>query len=159
DIDAAVDACVAAFLNDDPGNGACPAASAETIGKGAKAELGCRAKEVLRPNVFAACDAKEDVKTSASLGKPGGCVNPTALLADSDTCNTVIAAIIEPTTTTTIPPPPPCSSSSRGSPCDASCPDSLCAPESPGDGCSLQHSGPGDACVDGRPYNSTVCDL
>ncbi len=46
DIDAAVDACVAAFLNDDPGNGSCPAASAQTIGKGGKAELGCRAKDV-----------------------------------------------------------------------------------------------------------------
>ena len=107
DIDAAVDACVAAFLNDDPGNGACPAASAEIIGKGAKAELGCRAKEVLRPGIFAPCDAKEDGKTSASLGKAGGCVNPTAVLADSDNCDTAIDAIIEPTTTTTIPPRPP----------------------------------------------------
>ena len=139
DIDAAVDACVAAFLNDDPGNSACPAASAETIGKGAKAELGCRAKEVLRPNVFAACDAKEDVKTSASLGKAGGCVNPTAVLADSDTCNTVIDAIIEPTTTTTTTIPPACSSSANF----------FCAPQSPVGPCfSDTHRGPGNVCVD-----------
>ena len=148
-IDAAVDNFVAAFLNDDPGNGACPAASASKIGRGGKVELGCQAKDVLRPGMFAACDEKKNGKTGAGLAKAGGCVNPTAVLADIDNCDTAIDAIIQTTTTTTTTiPPPSCSSSSRGSPCDASCPNSVCAPESP-HGCTpSQHRGPGDACVD-----------
>jgi DNA-binding beta-propeller fold protein YncE len=130
---AAVDNCVAAFLNDDPGNGACPAASASKIGRGAKVELGCRAKDVLRPGIFAACDEKADSKTGAALEKAGGCVNPTAVLADIDNCGPAVDA--------------------------TSCPGSLCAPESPEDSCPTppHHLGPGDVCVDRGSCDQSDC--
>ncbi len=87
EIDFAVDSCVAAFLNDDPNDGACPAASAKAIGKGAKAQLSCQAKELEKPGSFTACDAKEDAKTSARLTNAGGCVDPNSVAADIDDCN------------------------------------------------------------------------
>src|SRR5262245_16927511 len=144
-IDAAVDDCVTRFLNEDPGNCACPAASAQKIGKGGKAELGCQAKEVSRPGTFGVCDAKEDGKTATGLGNAGGCVDPAAVLADIDNCDTAIDAIIEPTSTTTTTLPLACS---------------LCAPEAPpGILCSYPplHVGPGDACVDAGSCELSGC--
>jgi hypothetical protein len=101
-IDAAVDSCVGAFLGDDPGNGACAAASAKAVGKAARIELGCEAKVA-----FAACETKADGRIPALLGKAGGCVDPAAVVGDIHACGGAIDALIgpPPTTTTTLLPP------------------------------------------------------
>jgi hypothetical protein len=107
EIDAAVDSCVAAFLNDDPASGACPAATAMAIGKSAKAELACQSRDVTRPGTFTTCDAAEDGRTIARLGSAGGgtaCVNVTSVMTDIDNCDTTIDAVLNTTTTTTLPP-------------------------------------------------------
>jgi hypothetical protein len=109
DIDAAIDSCLSAFLTDAPGNGACPALSAKVIGNGAKRELACQAKEVTSPGTFTTCDTREDGKTTAALGRPGGgtpCVSITSVMTDIDNCDTAIDALVTTTTTTTTTFPP-----------------------------------------------------
>jgi hypothetical protein len=131
-IDAAVDSCLGPFLTDDPGNGACPAGSAEAIGRGAKGDLVCQAKEITTPGTFTTCDTSEDGKTTARLGKAGGgtpCLNVTSVMADIDNCNAAIDALV------------------TCGPCDPSCGDSLFAPATVGL-CTAFHLGSGDVCVD-----------
>jgi virginiamycin B lyase len=83
-IDTAVSSCIGAFLLDVPGNGTCPAAGANVIGKGAKGELFCQAKDVTKAGTFAACDAKEDGKTTAHLPS---CVSAPTVAVDIDSCD------------------------------------------------------------------------
>jgi hypothetical protein len=77
DIDAAVDKCVSAFLSDDPGNGSCPARSAQVIGKGARGELACQTNDVRTPGTFcpdAVCAPGSSGCFVGSHNGPGGCV-------------------------------------------------------------------------------------
>jgi hypothetical protein len=92
DIDAAVSMCIGTFLSDDPGNGACPAGSAKVIGKGAQAELRCEATEVRTPGRLAACERKEDGRTTDGLMRSGACVDPAVVATDIDACDTILTA-------------------------------------------------------------------
>src|SRR5262249_55922816 len=119
DIDAAVDGCVSAFLTDDPGNGACPTRSAKAIANGAKGELACQAKEVTTPGTFTTCDTTEDGKATARLRTAGGGtprVNVASVMADIDSCDPAIDAVL---TTTRL--PTPCSDT-QPSTCGGTCP-------------------------------------
>jgi hypothetical protein len=146
DFDAAVDSCVSAFLTDDPGNGACPARSAKAIGNGANGELACQAEDVTTPGTFTTCDAKEDGKTTARLGKAGSgtpCVNVTAVMADIDSCDTLIDGLLL---------------STCGLQCDPSCGDSFLAPSGPtGRSCDFYHVGSQDACIDTHSCSGSGC--
>ena len=160
DIDAAIDNCLSAFLSDDPGNGLCPAATARVLGKAAKGELACQAKDVTTPGSFGTCDTKEDEKTTAGLGRAGGstpCVNVTSVMTDIDNCDTVIAALVTTTTTTTSASTTTTSTTLVGcaacGPCN-SCTNSICATESAS--CGLQHAGP-DVCIDLDSCSGTGC--
>jgi hypothetical protein len=96
-IDAAVDGCVSTFLTDDPGDGACPAGSARTIGTGVKRELGCQTRDVTTPGTFATCDMDEDTKTTAALGRAGRgtpCVTATSIITDIDNCDTALDDLV-----------------------------------------------------------------
>jgi NHL repeat-containing protein len=83
------------FLVDDPNDGDCPAASAKAIGRGAKDELGCQARDVRKPGTFAACDANEDGKTSVRLTTVGACVDPDAVAAAIDECDAALDAMVQ----------------------------------------------------------------
>ena len=95
-IDTAVDNCVAAFLTDDPGNGACPSASAKAIGTSGRRELRCQARDVSTPASFAGCNAREDGRTTTVLSAVGGCVAAGAVLADTDACQSAIEDLVGP---------------------------------------------------------------
>ena len=95
-IAAAVDRCVAAFLNEDPGNGACPSASAKAIGRSGNRELRCQANDITVPASFAGCNAREDARTTMVLSASGGCVAAVAVLADIHACQSAIEDIIGP---------------------------------------------------------------
>ena len=71
-IDAAVDNCLAAFLTDDSGDGACPSASAKAIATSGNRELRCQAKDITAPASFAGCNAREDGRTTTVLSAFGG---------------------------------------------------------------------------------------
>jgi hypothetical protein len=147
-IDAAVDGCVSVFLTDDPGTGACPARSAKAIANGAKGELACQAKEVTTPGTFPTCDTTEDGKTTALLGTAGRgtpCANVTAVMADIDSCDAAIDAVVTGTC---------------GLPCDPSCGDSFTAPASTADvyhSCPFDHVGSQDACIDTESCSYSGC--
>jgi hypothetical protein len=160
EIDAAVDLCVSAFLTDDPGNGACPALSAKVIGKGAKGELVCQAKNLTTPGTFAACDMAEDAKTTVRLGNAGGgtpCVSITSVMTDIDNCDTAIGdALVTTTTTSTTTTTLPCGG---GYPtCGGTCPagqscGGTCFPFA---GCECQCV-PSDVCAGSEPTCGGPC--
>jgi len=95
-IDAAVDSCVAAFLTDDPGDGACPSTSAKAIGVSGRRALHCQASDVTRPASFAQCNARGDGSTTTALSTAGGCVTAGAVLSDIHACQYAIEEIIGP---------------------------------------------------------------
>ena len=102
-IESQITACVNQLTSDVPGNGKCPASSAKAVGKGGGSELSCESKQVLKPGTFAACDTKEDGKTSGAVTKAGSCGQATfaTINADIDNCDTSIKNVVIPPPTTT----------------------------------------------------------
>jgi hypothetical protein len=163
DIDSAVDGCVSAFLTDALGDGACPARSAKTIGKGAKGELACQAKDVTTPGTFTTCDMKEDGRTTAGLN----CANVASVLTDIDDCDTAIVALVTATTTTstttTTLPSTPCTPGGACGTCGSGtcitvCPSGTACISNVAGGCTgNQDCAPGDVCVSSFDFGLLDC--
>jgi hypothetical protein len=102
DLESKVDQCVSVFLADVPGTGRCPSASARAVGKAARSELACGAKDIAKPGSFSACHARADSRLAAALVKAGACGQSGTIQADVDTCEqTLDPPYVHDTTSTT----------------------------------------------------------
>jgi len=99
--ESAVDNCIAQLLALAPGAGKCPSASTRAVGKTARSELGCTAKEITRPGTESACVARGEAKLGAALGMAGGCVGAGAASTAIAACRDDIAGGLPPATSTT----------------------------------------------------------
>jgi hypothetical protein len=100
---AAVDDCVATLSFDVPGDGKCPSVSAKAAGKGAGAQVKCRAIDSKKPGSFAACDAQEDASTAKTLANAGTCgqAAPATIASHIDRCEQMLHEVVVPPPTTT----------------------------------------------------------
>jgi hypothetical protein len=163
EIEDAVDSCIGAFLAVDPGNGACPAASAKVVGKAARMRLRCAGK--------VGCETNADGKVPGALAKAGGCVDPAAVVADVHTCDDAIDTLLgppPPTTTTLVPADVVCCAHPTAMACKyVGSPDNCVAEfgePSPGllcnpgtGGCSAPPIQEGSCCTITTGIGSTVC--